>query len=46
MLRNRVAKTKFVEQLTLVTFQMARSSIDLAEICVSKTESRFKDYLN
>jgi hypothetical protein len=46
MLRNRVAKTKLVEQLTLVTLQMARSSIDLAEIRVSKTESRFKDYLN
>ena len=46
ILRNRVAKTKLVEQLTLVTLQTARSWIDLAEIRVSTTESRFAAPLN
>jgi hypothetical protein len=38
---DRVARTKLVEQLTLVTLQTARSWIDLAEIRVNTTESRF-----
>src|SRR5450631_4164637 len=38
---DRVAKTKLVEQLTLVTLQTARSWIDLAKIRVSTTELRF-----
>jgi len=44
--RNRVAKTKLVEQLTLVTLQTARSWIDLAENRVNTTESRFAACLN
>jgi hypothetical protein len=43
---NRVAKMKLVEQLTLVTLQTARSWIDLAEIRVNTTESRFATPLN
>ena len=42
----RVAKTKPVKQLTLVTLQTTRSWIDLAEIGVSRTESRFAAGLN
>ena len=38
---NRVAKLKLIEQLTLVTLQTAHHGIDLAEIRVSTTESRF-----
>ena len=45
ILRNRVAKTKLVEQLTLVTFQ-GPSWIDLTEIRVSTTESRVAACLN
>src|SRR5712671_2101648 len=37
---DRVAKTKLVEQLTLVSLQTARSWIDLAAIRVNTTESR------
>jgi hypothetical protein len=44
--RNRIAKTKLVEQLTLVTLLTARSWIDLAAIRVNKTESRFAAGLN
>ena len=43
---NRLAKMKLVEQLTLVTLQTARSWIDLAEIRVNVTESRFVACLN
>jgi hypothetical protein len=43
---NCVAKMKLVEQLTLVTLQTARSWIDLTEIRVSNTESRFAAGLN
>jgi hypothetical protein len=43
---DRIAKTKLVEQLTLVTLQTARSWIDLAENRVTTTESRFVASLN
>jgi hypothetical protein len=46
ILGDRVAKTKPVKQLTLVTLQTTRSWIDLAEIGVSRTESRFAAGLN
>ena len=41
-----IAKTKLVEQLTLVTLQTPRSWIDLAENRVNTTESRFAIRLN
>jgi hypothetical protein len=44
--RDCIAKTKLVEQLTLATLQTARSWIDLAEIRVNTTESRFAVCLN
>ena len=43
---NRIAKTKLVEQLTLVTLQTPRSWIDFAENRVTTTESRFAACLN
>ena len=43
---NGIAKTKLVEQLTLVTLQTPRSWIDLAENRVTTTESRFAACLN
>ena len=43
---DRIAKTKLVEQLTLVTLQTARSWIDLTENRVNITESRFVACLN
>jgi hypothetical protein len=43
---DRVAKTKPIKQLTLVTLQTARSWIDLAENPVNTTESRFDAGLN
>jgi len=43
---NGIAKTKLVEQLTLVTLQTARSWIDLAENRVNTTESRFAACFN
>src|ERR1700755_161950 len=46
ILRNRVAKTKLVEKLTLVTLQTAHHWIDLAEIRVNRTESRLAASLN
>jgi hypothetical protein len=43
---SRLAKVKLVEQLTLVNLPTARSWIDLAEIRVTTTESRFATSLN
>jgi hypothetical protein len=45
-LRDRVAKMKLLEKLTLVTLQTAPSWVDLAEIRVNTTESRFEAFLN
>jgi hypothetical protein len=42
---DRIAKTKLVEQLTLVTLHTARSWIDLTENRVTRTESRFASCL-
>jgi hypothetical protein len=46
IVRHRIFEVKVVEKLNLLALQTVPSSIDLAEIRVSTTESRFAASLN